>query len=115
MCSVCDGAVLPALTANEKAVGARPTDGAALVSAVADTGESAETPPVVYCAASASSVVDGAVSAGAPCPAAPSLNDNVPPPGGTSTAIQYVAPQLTAAGGTTTLFHATATGAVSVP
>src|SRR5205085_7176926 len=85
-------------------------------SAVAEIGESAKAAPVVHCAGSAVSVVELAVSAGPLGGVAlPSLNDRVPPPDGTSTAIQYVVPAATVVGATATLLHASAGGLVIVP
>src|SRR4051812_4015425 len=62
--SVCAAGDPPAVTANENAVGASPTEGAAAVSAVAEIGESAKPAPVVHCEGSAVRVDELAVSAG---------------------------------------------------
>src|SRR6267378_4899106 len=114
--SVCAVAEPPAVAAKENDVGARPTEGAAAVSAVAEIGESAKVPPVVHCAGSAVSVVELAVSAGPLGGVAlPSMNESVTPPAGTSTAIQYVAPAVTVVAGTATLLHESAGGLVIVP
>src|SRR4051794_8132250 len=86
--SVCAATVPPTETAKDIEPGARPTEGAPADSAVAEIGESAKTAPVDHCAGSVESVEDEAVSAAPPGVALPSMKESVPPPAGTSTAIQ---------------------------